>query len=164
LRPGARGAGEVVVFAAVDNALLAAHAFPETTISLQWRKQADLANSFVGPGSHPTGVAEGQLQEGVVAWSGQAGAPELHLARTVLPAPPPGELLAVVIAGVAVGSARSSGWCWVAGPAITCAASRRCPRPPRSSRAALATTRRCRPGSTRRSMAPARNCTTSVSG
>lgn len=107
LRLGTRSV-DLVLFAPADNALLAANAFPATTLSLHWLDQADLAVS------HRSSSAEGQAApdplrlKGTVAWADELAGPQLHVVRSVQPVMAVSELAALVLLGGAAGG--TLGW------------------------------------------------------
>ncbi len=108
VRLGRRGNVDLVLFAPADNALLAASAFPSTTLSLHLPGADDVATSYIGSTPHGAASASELRLDGSVRWPDEPGAPELHVVRDVQPVMPVRELVALVLLGGAAGGAL--GW------------------------------------------------------
>lgn len=99
LRLGKLGTVVLVVFAPVDNALLAANAFPNSALSLDWSDQGDLATSYAGASPHGTVRGPVIRLEGKVRWADDPATPQLRVVRDVQPVMALAELLAMVLLG-----------------------------------------------------------------
>ncbi len=98
LRLGARHDGQLLAWAALDDALLASITFPDAHLALLWPARGQVAESGVPPASAAQGL---HLVQAVADWGGERGAPQLRVTRVAPDVLPPTELAALAAAGAA---------------------------------------------------------------